>query len=308
MIKRSILIRSEVAWLLLRLLVFLGALGLLSGRLDEGSFDFVRISGLDLRYLGPMLITSCILLVLFAKRWFVVATALGLAVRFPRFIRAIWLAQALGELGPPLLVGETVRFASLSDLADRKQLIASQGVDRLSGYLPLIGFAIFDLALLWVFFDFDATIDPGRLFLMLGAIGLVLAFCLRFVRINISGVFKSGFSLLSWRSGLEHYALSTLIQLGLMLNMVLAALCVGVEGGWWKVLMCAPLILFLTSFIPGFFSDWGKREAVSVYLLGMTGISGPQALWTSLIFGLSHTVVALPGLFFLLRPSTRKPV
>lgn len=291
---------------LIRGMLFVGAIALLLAEVDPKSLSLPRVDQLDLRFVLPMLATSLGILFVFALRWSVISNALGIRLGFFDFLRALWLSQAMGEIGPPLLVGEATRFAVMSSKVSPGALILSQGIDRFSGLPPLVLIALIELPFLPGFGDISWRWVVEGLFLGVLILGGIFWASPGFHNED-SRLKGFRFDLLTIPRGTRHYGLSFLVQSGLMLNWVFAAHLVGVGKHGFQVAMGAPWILLLTTLVPGFFSDWGKREALSVYVLGMAGISSADALWTSLFFGMSHSLVALPGLGFLLARKGAKP-
>ena len=72
--------------------------------------------------------------------------------------------------------------------------------------------------------------------------------------------------------------------------------------------MLGPLLLLGVTALPGLASDWGKREAVAIVLLAPAGLTAEESLAVSLVFGMIHLLMALPGALGLLsrRQSSRQ--
>jgi hypothetical protein len=110
------------------------------------------------------------------------------------------------------------------------------------------------------------------------------------------------------RTSFGHYGISLLIQCLLAANLSLAALGLGVGSvDAVRLLLLAPLLLLGVGALPGLVSDWGKREAAAVVLFAPAGLAVEESLAVSLVFGLIHMSMALPGALFLLsKPRVRR--
>jgi hypothetical protein len=64
-------------------------------------------------------------------------------------------------------------------------------------------------------------------------------------------------------------------------------------------LVLAPMVL-LASILPISIGGWGAREAAAIAILGTVGVSAPGAVAASIIFGLSSTLVLVPGVILYL--------
>ena len=247
----------------------------------------------------PLLLTSLMILLLLALRWYEILRALGVGVRYRQVLAVCWSGQAAGELGPPLLVGELWRFFGLRGEAADSVLVLAQAVDRFSGLVTL-GLLLLIEALWFGVGPIPGLVWPG----LLG--GLALGFWLLGRSLTAwPPVFKSLPALLRAPASLRHYLLSVLIHLGLILNLIWAQKALSLDIPLPILLQAGPLMLAATTFVPGFFSDWGKREMALVLILGASDVPEAEALALSLLYGGSHLLMALPGfLVGRLGPST----
>ena len=72
------------------------------------------------------------------------------------------------------------------------------------------------------------------------------------------------------------------------------------------ILILTPPVFFL-SMLPISISGWGVREAATVMMLGLAGISSHDALSISIVFGLSLLLISLPGgILWLISPKQIK--
>jgi hypothetical protein len=276
-----------------RLLLAALALAALLSRMDRAALAlalraFDPVCGLAMA--GVFLVT----LSLFARRWWVIAAALGVRAPFVRFVRALWISLCAGEFGPPLLVGELARFRLMRDSGEAWPLAASQAVDRLSGNAVLLAIVL-GLAPYYqgIYRDFPLP-RVAALALVLAAVVAGWVALRRFWPMARSRG-KALLALCNPWSAPTHFAYSFLIQWLLSLNFALAALGMGLSREFWAVALAGPLLLLGVGAMPGLVSDWGKREAVAVVLLVPAGLSPEQSLAVSLIYGGLNALTALPG-------------
>lgn len=286
---KALLNRRAVRFLLAALV-----LGAILARVDRALLG-QTLKGFDPAFGLAILAVFLATLVLFAARWWLIATALGIRAPFREFVRVLWVSQCLGEFGPALVVGELARFRLMRGRGDAWCLAASQAVDRLSGKIVLL---LMVLGLL----PFYLGVYRDSPVLRIAAFALILA------GFAVAGVwvFRRFWPMAQSHAGTVlrvcnplsspgHYGFSLLIQTLLSVNLVLAALGLGFRGDWPALLLLGPLLLLGVSSLPGLVSDWGKREAAAVVLLAPAGLTPEQSLAVSLIYGAAHLVTALPG-------------
>jgi len=251
----------------------------------------------DIRYALAILAVYGSALPLFAWRWKLVARALGIGGRYRDYLRGLWFSQAVGELGPPIVVGEWARFHALRGQANPGLLLVAQLVDRCSGHLVLL---LIVLGLMPSYrhglLPLETLVPVPALLGLLLVVALVAGLMLgrRLWRLPRPRA-KSVASLFNPLLHPGHYWLSFILQGLLVLNWVLAAAGLGLTDNLGRVAWLAPLLLMGTGSLPGLVSDWGKREAAAILLLMPAGLAPEQALAVSLIYGAGHLAVALPG-------------
>ena len=243
---------------------------------------------------------NLVALVLFAKRWQLIASGLGLEARFWIFLRAIWLANFFSQFGPSLLLAEATRFQALRRLTSKRRLITSQVLDRVSGQivlflivlalLPLYGLEIPD----W----WSASIGLG--FMLIGLGMYFLPHLHRHLYDRSNPDIRQALRLMGWRHIQGHYGVSLALQLLLILNFNLAAFGIGVREPLAQLLIFTPLVFAALTLLPLTISDWGSREAAAAVLLSPSGIDSETLVAVSVVYGLLHLLAALPGGLFLL--------
>ncbi|MGH8556920.1 MAG: lysylphosphatidylglycerol synthase transmembrane domain-containing protein [Methylococcales bacterium] len=281
-----------------RSLVTLILIALLGSRLDSGKI-FRTLDGFDGTTGLLMLAVNIVLILVFAKRWQVIAAGLKLELPYGQLVRAIWLATFLGQFGPTLLIAEATRFQMIRKHATTSQLIVSQILDRISGQIVLF---MIVLLLFPMYVDHLQTSFSKLLFGLSGMI-LAVALIFRFLYPGIRSLLQTGareaIELLGWRGLAGHYSLSLIVQLLLILNFSLAAAGIGVLDRLLPFLVTVPLVFATITLLPITISDWGSRESAAVILLSPSGLGAETIVSVSVLYGLFHLLAAVPGGLFL---------
>lgn len=284
----------------LRALFLMALLPVILFRIDVREL-MVSLAGFDGRYALAMIGVFLLILLLFAWRWSLVAKALGVQASYRAYVRALWLSQAVGELGPAVIAGELARFHALRGRTEHWRLAASQVVDRCSGQLVLVVLVLGLMPSQGAILGAGGTPFSGLLacvVLIIGAVGLVLLLVQRVWPCR-RGHVEELRELFNPLLHPGHYLVSALIQGLLTLNLVLAAAGLGLDQSLGPVAWLGPLLLLGVASLPGLVSDWGKREAAAVLLLAPAGLVPEQSLAVSLVYGGIHCLTALPGILFL---------
>lgn len=283
--------------------MLVGVLATLSSLVDVQSAAS-RLRHLDGRYLGAMFAVNALVLVISTHRWFLLARSAGVQAPWPAFFRISWVSWGISECGPTLVASEWSRYWLLRGRASTVSLAVSQFVDRVSAYAMLVVLAAgVVLAVRPAGWSSTQSVAVVAVLVTTGIV-LVAALLRRFRNTVISG--GAGFSLTRdlLAKPLPH-GLSVLANLLFSVNLMLAAKAVGLPGDGSDVLLLAPLVLFATVSVPSLVSDWGKREAAAVLVLGQIGLAPEESVALSLVYGAVNMASALPGLAGLLGSGAR---
>lgn len=264
----------------------------------------------DMRYAAAMLGVYGLLLGAFAWRWALIGESLGINAGYFQYARGLWLSQAMGEMGPPLLAGEWARFHALKGQAAKSFLLASQMLDRVSGQIVLILWVVLLLPVYGPLFStlIGASVRASILWLVLLLAALLIGIIwVARLTPGLRDQARLSRSILNPLRHPGHYGVSCLIQALLVLNWVLAAGGFDLLESSGRVALLAPLLLLGVGSLPGLVSDWGKREAAAVLILAPAGLSAEESLAVSLVFGTTHLIMALPGAFFWPRSQPPRP-
>lgn len=287
-----------------RLLLVLAVLGVLLAKADRAELGRY-LARFDPLY-GMLMASVFLLLIgLFALRWWVIASRLGVQVPIGEFVRITWITQAISEVGPAMVVGELTRFQLMRRFGNGWPLAVSQGLDRLSGKLVLLVMVgLLTPYYLRLYRGFPVGQVVLLVLLLCAAVGFFVWLARRFwplakahsaaVRMLASPLQSPG-----------HYLASLAVQSLLALNLVLSARALGVNHDFSMLFASGLLLLLGVAVVPGLVSDWGKREAAAILVFAPAGLGTEESLVVSLLFGTLHLLVALPGVLLLLQAERR---
>lgn len=280
----------------LRFAILGAVLAWLFDRQDLGTLAHL-LAQVDFHIGLAMVAVNLLLVVMFALRWRRVAELLAIRAPWRRFLVATWFSASVGEVGPPLLVVEWMRFRQLRDFGKGWPLLASQVADRLSGQVTLLALVLM-LAPGWTarFAGRSTALLAAIAALYLAVAALTVVAARKLQNRPGGGDLTAGLRALAVSPG--HYTHSLVIQVLLSGNVLLAAMALGVARDPVGLLLLAPVLLLAVSGLPSLVSDWGKREAAALLVLAPAGLNAEEALAVSLLFGISHTLATLPGWLF----------
>jgi uncharacterized membrane protein YbhN (UPF0104 family) len=288
-----------------RLFITLGLLAVLSSQLDMT--NIARILGtLDPATATVIIAMNLSLFPLFAKRWQLVASELGMELPFRQLLGAIWAAAFVGQFGPTLLVSEATRFQMLRQQASAAQLVTSQIVDRISGQIVLFALVL----LLLPFYSFSTHDWTSKLIAgtagLVGIASLVVLLTKQRIRSLIGTSGKQAIRILGKRGLTGHYCVSLVIQCLLTMNFCLAAIGLGLVDHLFPLIVLIPPVLAALTLLPITISDWGTREATALLILASSGLNPESIVAISLVYGSCYVVASLPGGLFLVRGELRR--
>lgn len=176
--------------------------------------------------------------------------------------------------------------------------------DRAAGFFVLIALIVLGLPLL-----FNVMKDPVLRSGVLAAVFLGLLGTLVFLLLNrlpmalrrwrlFRLVAESSDLALSISARLPEISYLLALSLAMQIINVVAVFAIagglGVNARLLDLLVLVPPVLLL-AMLPISFAGWGVREGAMVVSLGLVGITAEQSIALSICFGLSATLVGLPG-------------
>lgn len=292
-------------WPWMRVLAALAVLGVLAWRLD------LRAVGAALGSVGAgpaaaataaALAIGAATTVLSARRWVLVARALGLPLRTGPAVAAYYRALFLNAVLPTGVLGDVHRAVDHG----RRSGALGPGVravvlERTAGQAVLIAAGVLLLAALptwWGLLDPEAAavavlaIATGAPVLLLWARrGTVLPRLRRAVRDMAT---DARATLFARRLGPRVAALSAAVLAGHVVLFLVAARTAGAAAPVVD-LVPAAVVALLAMAVPANAAGWGPREAATAAAFGTAGLGAELGLATAVVYGLLALAASLPG-------------
>lgn len=267
---------------------------------------------------SPLLALALLTLssLLVAVRWR--AVALDVNDRAPGigfFVRSFYRGAFLNQGLPTTLGGDTLRVVDLSrELGSKREAFGTVLLDRVVGLsgLLLINVLMLPLSLQLLPAPLALAVS-GISAAALLAIAVVLA--LPWTRFShhhklldlVAELNDFGRRVLAHPRGfLLQCALSVSVHVCTILAIFVLARQFGVATDFWTHLVIQPSVV-IVALLPISLAGWGAREGAMTALFAAVGVAAPAVMATSLTFGVIALLATLPGLFFLIRPTVRKP-
>ena len=246
-----------------------------------------------------------------------IARALGGDLTMRASLRAHFIGLWFNQVLPTSLGGDVIKIAVLRKCLGLSVAIRSAILDRFSGLMFLMAFVAITLPLY-----FDLLLQARGVangLVMLSLTFIAATFLLVWVAhtyghevrwrvlhkpmqlLHDIWLFRRGRHLWNqiWTSAIVHFnGIAAYSLLGLSL---------GVHVNFLTFALIVPLV-FLIALLPISLAGWGIREAGSVWLFGIVGISKEDALAMSICYGLLLVISGLPGMIMLLSNNSRETV
>ncbi len=258
--------------------------------------------------IGVYLLTQ----VISAYRWRLLAAILQLNASFADFLAFRFIATFANTIVPGVFGGDALRAIYLGRLNSRLgESFASVIADRIVG---LVG--LFWLVAIAAFFFHDAGLSAVLTGtpIVIGVIALASLVAargsvIRLVQMMPPRVSRYASFIVTY---LEHratlltaLALSVVVQSLLAVSQCLLARGIGLKESLTLFLVCVPIAGVFAS-LPLTVNGLGVREGAYLVLFGMTGVDRTNAIALGLLWFVSTTLGALPGLIaFVAKPLSR---
>ena len=301
--------------LLLKLLVTAALLALAMRKVDVSAAWAVGKT-VTAPALGLSIGLMVIQVVICALRWRWVVMSLGGSIPSRTALSIYWIGNFFGLVLPGAVGGDAVRMWKTRQLGMPLGLsVNSVMLERLS---TLFGLVLLVSATEPLLIDSLPVGAAVWLFPAISAVGALGVTCLCLVH-----HFPPAFH--RWSVGrmvgsLAHHTrrlylrpkhlarLALLVFVGLnnmSLSVYALAVGLGIPLSMTDCIVLIPPVILMTT-LPLSVAGWGARELAMVSMLGMVGVTEPQALALSVLFGLVTMVTALPGgLWWLLSADRR---
>ncbi|MDZ8201410.1 lysylphosphatidylglycerol synthase transmembrane domain-containing protein [Microbacterium sp. SSW1-59] len=286
-------------------------------RLVDGADALALLASADPRWLAAAVALVIAHTLLVAWRWKVTAAPLGLHLSARTAVEEYFLAQLINSALPGGVLGDVGRAARSRHRASLRVSTGAVAVERGVGQVALV--TVFTGGVI------ATLLTPAGFRLPDGWLTGV-AVALAVASVIGAGVFAAGIVAArrpgSWAArvarGLHLSALSRRVlpaQAGLSLA---AVACLLIAYGCCTIAVGAPLpagalvtlvpLILISMVLPISIGGWGVRETAAVSVLPAAGLTGAQALASSVAFGLVALVATLPGLLTLWTSRHRPPL
>jgi uncharacterized membrane protein YbhN (UPF0104 family) len=259
-----------------------------------------RLKQANLAWLGVALVCLTALTFLMAKRWQLVAHALGLDLSYGHAVREYYLSQLINLILPGGVVGDATRAVRLRNEGDLLRAAQSVMIERLIGQITL--FSLMFLGFIVVLSLPGGVAWPSFTWLVL-CLGVLGAVC-----VVIFGRRKDAFARFLQLTGQLlrqplQIILSTAIALLISFGFYACAMATGTTLPFSTLFTLIPLIL-TSMLIPLSVGGWGWREGAAAALFPLAGAAPSAGIATGIAYGAMMLIAALPAVIFIAFPKT----
>jgi glycosyltransferase 2 family protein len=287
-----------------------------SGSLIFFIYQRVNVSQILSMLLESNLLYACIALQLFLAaelvssiRFYYVCKSIPIPIDFYECLRLHFIGLTFNQVLPSSLGGDVVKMGLLVQTAGFAESAQCMVLSRIGGLLILLLNVSLLIPYYYVLTGNSILVVTLALLSLGGIISLILGSLIvhRFMNTIIS--FPGGDFIVSitlhFRKLMvgnplfEQIWTSLLVHLGGVGAYYFCGLSVNPNVSIVPFFAFAPLV-FLFSLLPISFAGWGVRELTSVWLFSLSGLSSPQTVSMSMLFGIVLLLAGSPGLLFVL--------
>jgi glycosyltransferase 2 family protein len=298
---------SRAVWPWVRLGGGAVILAVLVGRLGAGPFlDAFGLIGV--RSLAAAVLITAFTTVCCAWRWGLVASALGVPVRWRLAVAAYYRSQLLNATLPAGVLGDVHRAVRHGrNLGSLGGGLRSVAWERALGQAVQVGLTVIVLV---------AASGPRLSGVLPGVIAVSIALCLIALVVDVlpppvsrllRGAASDLRNIVVVRRALPGVVLaSAAAAAGHVAIFLVAVRAAGVTASTGR-LVVPVLIVLLASAVPTSIAGWGPREGAAAWAFGSAGLSAAQGVTVATVYGVMVLVAVLPGLAVLLSDRSRRP-
>jgi glycosyltransferase 2 family protein len=285
------------AWLRLttRLVVGVGVLVAVIAHVGTGPL-LHGLASLDGRTIGAALVLTAIATAAAAWRWRVIATRLGVELRWVAAVGMYYRSQFLNTVIPGGIVGDLHRAVALGGSTEGiRRTVRSVAIERTAGQVVQVALALIVVAYLGTEFE-------GYL---LAALGIGLAIIVVALLVTIVVSVRARGALLrearELRAGLGSVRASVQVGIASVVvvgchvgTLAIATAAVGTDVAALALLPLAFVILLGAS-IPLNVGGWGPREGIAGWAFALAGFGASAGIAASTLFGVLAIISVAPG-------------
>ena len=285
------------AWLRLTTRLVVGAGVLIAVFTQVGTGPFLRgLLSLDGRTIGAAILLAAVATAAAAWRWRLIATRLGVELRWSTAVGRYYQSQFLNTVLPGGIVGDVHRAVGHGQRAESiKQTARSVAIERIAGQVVQLALALIVLA--WFGTEFEGYL-LAALAIGLGTIVVVLLVTtvasVRARRVLLHEVRELRAGLGSVRVSVQVAIASVIVIACHVATLSIATAAVGQSVPPLRMLPLACVILIGAS-IPLNVGGWGPREGIAGWAFALAGFGASAGVAASTLFGALAIISFAPG-------------
>ncbi|MCU1551939.1 MAG: flippase-like protein [Glaciihabitans sp.] len=285
------------AWLRLTTRLVVGAGVLIAVFTQVGTGPFLHgLLSLDGRTIGAAILLAAVATAAAAWRWRLIATRLGVELRWSTAVGRYYQSQFLNTVLPGGIVGDVHRAVGHGQRAESiKQTARSVAIERIAGQVVQLALALIVLA--WFGTEFEGYL-LAALAIGLGTIVVVLLVTtvasVRARRVLLHEVRELRAGLGSVRVSVQVAIASVIVIACHVATLSIATAAVGQSVPPLRMLPLACVILIGAS-IPLNVGGWGPREGIAGWAFALAGFGASAGVAASTLFGALAIISFAPG-------------
>jgi uncharacterized membrane protein YbhN (UPF0104 family) len=283
-------------WLRVTVRSVVGGVVLVAVIAHVGTGPFLRgLLGLDGRTIGAALLLAAVATVAAAWRWRVIATRLGVELRWSTAVGMYYRSQFLNTVLPGGIVGDVHRAVAHGRGAESMhQTARAVAIERTAGQVVQLALAVVILALFGAEFEgYLVTAVAIGVGILVAAL-LVTATGARGRRVLLTEARELRAGLGSARASLQVAVASVIIIACHVATFAIAAAAVGESVPTPRMLALA-LVVLLGASIPLNIGGWGPREGIAGWAFTLAGFGASAGVAASTLFGVLAITSVAPG-------------
>lgn len=242
-----------------------------------------------------------------AWRWKITAGALGQELTLQRAVREYFISQAVNQALPGGVLGDASRAVRARADVGLARAGLAVGLERLAGQIAMFLALICGFSLTYLHsggLEWPPQLAAVIWTVIGGVIGGITVFILIWAYLGLRNEIWSRWLDMARCALVSRDVLPGQIGLGIAItlcNLAAFGFCawaVDVQLSVGAIFTVVPIILF-SMLIPLTVSGWGVRESSAAVLLPLAGAEVPDAVATSVLFGIAMLLAVLPSLFIM---------
>ncbi len=295
----------QIGLLALKPVITVGLLWLLASKIDvrtvvvqlRSTHVYWAVAAITILF-GQLLLTGI--------RWYIVGRLVSAAIGLGQAVRLALIGQFFNQVLPTSFGGDAVRaWLLLRETVPFGRAVVSIICDRVAALvvltvivavtMPLLSHAGLHVPLLEKLAIIAPALTASGLFVLLLLGEKISEMFQRNRLLRPLGILVGNLRIVLFTSmkSIMVLGLALLVQVIVVLVVLACAMAMGIHLGAMHALLLPSILLI--SMVPISFAGWGVRESAMVVVLGFAGISAPEALAISLLFGLTQIMIGVPG-------------